>query len=72
MSRDMRDPQALGERLLRDAPHARSAFALPEHPISLSEVYDVHVAWMTLPDYRDEDTIAKYGRPQDIPSTLPN
>ena len=54
--KDLRDPKALGELLLGVDIPLRTAADL--NP--------------SAPDYRDPDPIEKYGRPQDIPSTLPN
>ena len=61
VNRDLRDPRELGERLL----HLTGWFG------SVREAYDKfrpHV-----PNYSSNlGPIEKYGRPQDLPSTLPN
>lgn len=64
--KDSRDPLILGSELLR----LRHDFE--KRP--LSALYDIHRSVLYyIPEYDPEEgPISKYGRPQDIPSTLPN
>lgn len=64
--KDLRDPKILGEELLSLAKLAKG--------VPLSAVYDRHVhALEACPDYdANPSPLEKYGRPQDLPSTLPN
>lgn len=66
--RDLRDPQALGEMLLSGAASVCAAYVPPGSPFPLSDVYEVHVKYLEIPNYMpDEGTIAKYGDPTLIP-----
>lgn len=61
-TRDLRDPIALGEALLttrRMAPQWAASTIMDK-------------TTFRVPDYQDETTVEKYGRPQDLPSTMPN
>lgn len=49
--RDLRDPRALGERLLGDAGAVRGSFGLSAGQAPLSQVYDLHVQHLDIPDY---------------------
>lgn len=49
--RDLRDPQALGEKLLGDAKTARDSFEMSREQAPLSQVYDLHVQHLEIPDY---------------------
>lgn len=51
MKRDLRDPQALGDKLLGEAKRVREAFGLSRAQAPLSQVYDLHVAHLDVPDY---------------------
>ena len=62
MTKDNRDPKALGEKLLYAAQHRR---AHGDHTKSLSFVAD-H-APIGVSDYPDETTLDKYGDPREIP-----
>lgn len=48
MTRDLRDPKALGETLLDQAPKVRSQYGAE---IPLSEIYDIHVRLFSIPDW---------------------
>ena len=49
--RDLRDPQALGSKLLADAKSARNSYELSREQAPLSQVYDLHVQYLEIPDY---------------------
>jgi len=59
--RDKRDPTTLGNLL----------FVMAMLHGSVRAAYD-RSSFHGVPDYRDETTIEKYGRPQSRPSKLPN
>lgn len=58
-NRDLRDPQGLGESLLYYAKAAREAYSTPESPIPMSEVYDVQVVHLTIPNVSGDDSMGK-------------
>ena len=61
MNRDLRDPRLLGETLLFWAENQNC------------KVSEVHSSLVKVADYEaNPSTIEKYGRPQELPSTLPN
>lgn len=55
-TRDLRDPQHIGGKLLDEAPHVRSAYG---DKIPLSEIYDVHVGKMAFENVSADDSMGK-------------
>lgn len=51
MTRDLRDPQALGKDLLAIARSARETYELPREQATLSQVYDLLGQHLDVPDY---------------------
>lgn len=53
LNRDIRDPRAVGEKLLYEAETVRKTYGAD---ISLSEIWDVHASKLTHPNYSGEMT----------------
>jgi hypothetical protein len=55
--RDLRDPQAVGEALLRDAKAVREHYEIPNEP--LTKVWDIHTGNYKHPEVSKDESLGK-------------